>query len=358
MINTGNHVRNRFQELCVVTIYDIAKKLGISTSTVSRALREEKCVHKDTIALVKATADSMNYMYNAKAGMLRKQGSNQIGVLVPDISNPVYGLFMKGIYDALRPSGYHITFSNTYRDGDEEAALAEMYYQNRCAGLIFIGQEGKPNKKVAKILTHFNNDGRPLVFSGYVTLVDIVADRVEVDSGKGASMMTDYLIRMGHSKIAFLGGKKDGAAFKERTRGYREFIESKGYQFDAGLVIEAEYDYEAGIKSAPMIKELLVAGRITAAFCINDIVAIGLINALMDKGIRIPEDISVAGFDDIQEAQRGAVPLTTINQKHYDIGQLCASTIVNRLASKSLPVSRVFIDPELVTRSSVGKVLK
>lgn len=338
----------------MATIIDIAKELGMSPSTVSRALREESVVNAETIRRVKDAAAKLNYVPNMAASMLRRNVSRQIGVLIPDISNSVYGLLVKGIDDTLRPQGYHICLSCTYRDPEEEASLLQMFLENRCAGIIMASREGASNKKTFKQLKRFEAEDLPIVFSGYEPVGKVAADVVGVDVFAGARMMTDCLISQGHKSIVVLGGKEDSPVVVARREGYRRSLEENGIEWKPDRVIDGGYDHSTGVNAAASIAELVSKGEITAVFCVNDMVAIGLVNGLLEAGIRIPEDVSVAGFDDILEAQWISVPLTTVRQKQYEIGCLCASRILNRITSKSSPVGEITIKPELVIRDSSG----
>lgn len=340
----------------MATIIDIAKELGVSPSTVSRALREESVVNNETIRRVKDMAHKLNYVPNKAASMLRRSQSRQIGVLIPDISNTVYGLLVKGIDDTLRPQGYHMCLCCTYRDPDEEASLLEMFLENRCAGIIVASREGASSKQTLKQLKSFEAEGGPIVFSGYEPAGKVAADVVGVDVFAGARMMTEYLITQGHASIALLGGADSSPLVVARREGYRRALQDSGIAAKSECIIDGGYDHSTGVRGAAAVAELVSKGEATAVFCVNDMVAIGLVSGLLERGVRIPDDVSVAGFDDIPEAQWISVPLTTVRQKQYEIGCLCASRILNRISSKTSPVGEITIKPELVIRASSGPV--
>ncbi len=337
------------------TIFDIADELNISASTVSRALRDEKVVNKQTMSLVKEAAERLHYVPNRNAQILRRKESRQIGVIIPDISNPIYGLFAKGIDDALKARGYHMALSCASRSPQEEADLVELFYQNRCGGIIMCTSESAACEQRSDNLRYFADEGSPIVLSGYQSSGDIVADYIGLDDAAGASMVADYLCECGHRKIAFAGGQ-DCRPYYSRLAGYMQSLAASGVKYDPELVLEGGFVYESGVELAPKVADLIRTGRITAVMCMNDIVAIGLMDTLLAMGISVPDDVSVAGFDNILQSQWTSVPLTTVSQSQYEIGRLCAERIVSRIEGDKSPAVRILMDLELVIRKSVKTV--
>ena len=313
-----------------LTIFDVARTAGVSTATVSRALNGGKISRKAQHRVDDAVR-ALGYQRNTLARGLVTGKTGVVGVLVPDVLGPLYAQMARGIEDVLTPLGMQYMLVASSRNPEREAAATRFLLEHQVDGLILIGSELGADALAtllgsrAAVLVQREGDA-----TTYPTL--------SLDNALGVALVLDHLFAAGHRYIAHVAGvRRDGAV---RRRAYENFMETAGLE---PLVIASDALETGGLKAA---EKLSPHPDITAIFCSNDRVALGLYHALHTRSVRIPDDISVVGFDDLPWGEYLAPPLTTVRQPGREIGRLAAQLLLGAPAETSL-------QPKLVVRASV-----
>lgn len=341
------------------TIYDIAKYTGASTATVSRVLSNSGYpVSEDVRLRILDAAQKLNYSPNMVGRMLKKSKSMDIGVIIPTISNPFYTQIILGIEIEARKQGYNILLCNSFRNPDTEKSYLESLYQKQVKGLI-ISSIGS-NQEILKSMQ--SNGVRIVAFDQEVQ--DIKCSRVGFDYIKGGLIAVEHLIAMGHRNIAFLTSPLTRKSRNDVLEGYRLGLLKNGIAYNEEFVITADcelefgnatYEFESG--KALAHKFLNIPNKPTAIFSINDMMAFGIMQELTVKGIRIPEDVSVVGFDNIEFSSMSTPSLTTINQPSFETGKLACKILLDNMARDEQDSMSIALEPSIVVRNSVRSIL-
>lgn len=307
-----------------VTIKDIAKQAGVSHSTVSRALRGSNLISDETVERIRRIAGEMGYFPSAAARSLKTNRSHALGVIVSAIDDPFFSEILQGIEEIAQGSGYSMLMAASQRDPEREQAIAQDMRERHVDGLIicsttFSAEQGRKLLEYGIPIVVVNNHAaEEYRYSIYHDDVD------------GSRQVARHLIELGHRRIAYLGNSLSGRITLDRLTGFRQEIDA------AGLVTLAEYIHEVpggrpedGL--AALDHFLSLSQRPTAIFCFNDMLAIGMLNGLHMAGIRVPEDISVVGFDNIVFSAYTNPPLTTLDQPKRYIGAEAARLILGLL---------------------------
>lgn len=329
----------------VVTLAMVAETAGVSPSTVSRILTGNARVSDDKRKAVEDAIAKLNYQPNVLARGLAQGRTLSIGVLTQDISSPFYGQAHRGIEDELVGTGIVPLFVSGHWNAADEAERMSHLLGRRVDGVIVLTGRltDEQLREYAKRV--------PLVVTGRTLKGGNIAS-LRVDDFKGAHRATRHLIELGHRRIAHIAGPQDHADSLERLRGYRQALEEGGIAFDDRLVAGGDFLEPSG---AQAIDRLLSNGRsFSAVFASNDQMAYGARLALYQRGIRVPEDVSLIGFDDLPGSRYAIPPLSTIHQPVYELGQAAARMLLKLIEGGR---SRVALpDPELVARESTQQV--
>jgi DNA-binding LacI/PurR family transcriptional regulator len=336
-----------------VTIKDIAKAAGVSHTTVSRALRDHPAISSGTTDRVKSLAVQMGYVPSATARGLKTRRTCALGVITSNLEDPFWSEVLNGVDEILHPAGYSLFVAATHRNKQREKEVVQAMVQRGVDGVILLAPQFSP-EQIRLLQTYglpmaiVNNEGagecQYLVFN---------------DDIYGIRLVARHLIELGHRKIAFLGNKLGGRTTEERERGFREEMDA------AGLAVQEAYIYLtpegspaggfAGVQYLRSLPEMP-----TAIMCYNDYLAVGVYGALSQAGLRIPQDISVTGFDDIAIAAYLIPSLTTLRQHKYELGVRAARMMLEMLEQKRdrsdpLPApQKVSIKGELCIRGSTA----
>jgi LacI family repressor for deo operon, udp, cdd, tsx, nupC, and nupG len=329
-------------------IQDVAKLADVSTATVSRALATPERVSPEARARVLEAIAKTGYVPNPAARTLRSQKTYMVLVVLPDLSNTFFSKILRGIEETLFEAGYGMIISDLDGSPEKEAHFAAFTAAGRVDGAILLnghlfGQSREGEGQPARIKI-------PLVaVCEAIPGADI--PQIEIDNRAAACGMTQHLVSLGHRSIAYVSGPASNILERERFQGFKDGLETAGLPFDPALVLPGDYTIEAGVRAG----QDLVARptRPTAVFCTSDEMAIGLMRTLFSAGLRVPEDISVAGFDDIEFAAVAEPPLTTIHQPRRELGQAAASALIELLQGRPSP-KRIRLETELVIRDSVA----
>ncbi|WHH59100.1 LacI family DNA-binding transcriptional regulator [Petroclostridium sp. X23] len=328
----------------IATIKDIAKELGISATAVSKALNNKGGISEEMVKKIKETAKRLDYKPNVIAKSLKLNKTKTIGVIISDSSHTFFPKVIKGIEDAASKEGYSIILCNTDSVKEKEKKALNVLISKRIDGVIL----------AASMLTHAEDYALlkeldiPFVFLIRRSEVES-ADYVINDNVSGAYLMANYLLRY-HRKIHFFNIKEYNISAVDRLIGYKKALEENGVQYDPSLVLNMNPEIEDGYTA---MRQLLEKGEdVKAVFCGCDVISIGVMEAIIEKGLKIPEDIQVAGYDDIDFAAYLRVPLTTIRQPKYSIGCKGTELLINKIRNKVDGMQHVVLKPELVVRQS------
>jgi LacI family transcriptional regulator len=331
-----------------VTIKDIAKEIGVSYATVSRALNDHPDVNDDTKKKVLRISKEMGYKPNDIARGLVRQETNTIGLLIPDITNPFYPQVARGVEEAAAAAGYNVFLCNTNWNKEREKHYIDALLQKQVDGLIMT-----PSSEELEHLTAVLKSRVETVFvSSFIKHADFTS--VIVDNVRGAEMAVEYLIEKGHKNIGFIGAGEGRFANKERLKGYKQALENHGLEVKAENVRDQQGSYKRKSGYFLMNELLKLPETPTAIFCYNDLLALGAIQAIKENGREVPQDIAVIGFDDISFASLPEIQLTTVSQPKYDMGKIALETLVDKIKTKSKQAvnRRIILDPSLIIRQT------
>ena len=323
-----------------VNIKEVAREAGVSVATISRALQSPERVAAKTLDRVHAAIQRLSYIPNAQARNLRTARTRLIVAMVPDIANPFFSEIIRGIEQVAHRNGYSVLLGDTQYDLQRELAYAQLIPARQVDGLVTL----MPHIPRIKV------DGQlPIVNAcEYVDDKDITT--VSIDNVASAKTAVEYLLALGHRDIAFIMGREDSPLSRDRERGYRAALAEAKVKLNPNLVSRGDFSAESGIHAT----ELLFAKgeKFTAIFSSNDEMALGAINAIRARGLRVPEDISVVGFDDIPLARYFDPPLTTIAQPTMQIGQEAMKLLLEILSGSAPPPRKCVLPAHLVVRKS------
>ena len=344
------------------TIRDVAELAGVSVATASRVLNDtDYPVRQHLKQRVRDAAEKLNYSPNAVARSLRQDTCKDIGLIVPNISNPFYLQAIHGIEDALRTSDYNIILCNTMHDPGREKAFLKQLYERQVKGVI-LSSVCEVN---ADIVQMHSKRGMKFVLLDQM-LAGVETMCINFDSRAGSRMATEYLIQQGHQKIAFATTPMIRWTRKEMYKGYQDALLTAGIPLDDTLIFEHSQNQAMTSEGDELNIGRTIADSFirrgcpaTAILCVNDMVAIGCIQALDRHGIHVPVDVSVVGFDDIPFAEAYLPALTTIHYPAQEIGRLAAIMLVDSIQNNTPKQSLAMnLTPRLVIRDTVSPIRK
>ena len=330
-----------------VTLEHVAREAGVSPSTVSRILNGTASVSSAKQAAVDEAIRRLRFRPNPVARGLAGGRTLSVGVLTQTISSPFYGEALHGIEDRLEQAGYIPLFvSGHWREADERKAM-EALLSRRVDGLIVLAGR-MPNADLESVSRTV-----PLVVVGR----DVAGPglfSLNFDNRAGGLVATRHLIECGHTRIAFIAGDMAHQDALERQAGYREALEAAGLNFDPALVMPGDFTEAGGLMAVNRLLESRLP--FTAIFAANDQTAIGAALGLYRKNVRVPDDVSLVGFDDLAPARYSIPPLTTVRQSVYEMGSQAANAMLDMLHGRTPAVE--LPPPELVPRESTRRVLR
>jgi DNA-binding LacI/PurR family transcriptional regulator len=326
------------------TIIDVARRAGVSKSVVSRVMRSEASVSSISRAAVTAAAEELGYRANAVARSLVQRRTYNVGVVVSDLHNIFFAEVLDGLYSAAADRGYRTLITTGNRDPLAEARALEQLLELRADGVVLAGSR-MPDEAIAAAarLIPIAAVGSDLRLSG----VDVVVD----DDHKGAVLAVEHLVGLGHRDIALIDGGK-GAGAAERRAGYRSAMAAA--RLGAHVRIEpGDFTESGGYEGARRL--LNSRRRPTAIFASNDQSAVGALNAVIEAGLNVPEDVSLMGYDNTALAALRHISLTTIHQPRNQIGEMAMRAVVRRIERPGLAARRHVLAPKLVVRSTTAR---
>ncbi|WP_066220171.1 LacI family DNA-binding transcriptional regulator [Formosa haliotis] len=330
-----------------VTIYDIAKKLGITGATVSRALNNNPKISEATRKLVAKTAKEMNYKQNKVALALKSGKSNNIGVVVPYIDRSFFSSIIRGIEEELYPKGYHVIICQTHEEEQNEIDTINNLLNAQVDGILM-----SVTKQTSQ-LSHFNRvleKNIPLIFFDRRINIKGVSS-VTIDDYQGGYDATKHLIDEGCKRIAHISGDTALEIYKERVEGYKGALKDVNFTFNPDYFIQTKSDIEAGQNA--ILKLLALETPPDAIFSSSDYVALGVIQKLKELGKRVPEDFRVVGFSNEPFTKFMELTITSVDQCTVEMGKMAARVFLEQMSNSKLKIEkRVQLSPELIIRQS------
>ncbi|GGH82590.1 LacI family transcriptional regulator [Filimonas zeae] len=336
------------QQTKEITIYDLAKALNISPATVSRGLKDHPAISHATKKRIQDMAREMGYRSNNFASNLRRQKTNTIGVMVHELNSSFITSVLSGIEKVTTAADYDIIIAHSSEDYKKEVANASNLFHKRVDGLITSLAYNTEN------LDHFEpfiQKGIPLIFFDRVE-PQYPGAKVVIDNMKAGYDVTSHLIQQGCKRIVHIAGSLKRNVYADRLKGYRKALEKNKLAFDESMVIENDLSEVACVEAAKKI--LQMKPRPDAVFACNDFAAVVIMQALTEQGIRVPQDIAFAGFNNDTIARLSIPKLTTVNYPGIQMGEIAASHLMSHLNGESniMQTSTVIIKSELIIRDS------
>jgi LacI family transcriptional regulator len=336
------------------TLRDVAAAARVHPATASRALNPDTkpLVSDETARRVAAAAAKLGYQPNPVAQSLRTRRSHSVGVLIPDLNNPLFPPIVRGLEDKLAAAGYVALIGNTDADVGRERMIFDQMRARRVDGFVLATATLHD-----QILAEAAAAGLPVVLMNRLSQ-DYAFPAVSVDNEQGARMAVSHLAQLGHTRIAHIAGPQEASTGVSRLRGFRDGLAQHRLVPDEDLIVYASrYTVDEGARCC---RELLarrgprVAPAFTAIAAANDMLAVGCYEALDEQGVSCPDELSVIGFNDMPFIDRLRPPLTTIRFPHYQLGTEAAQLLLERISGTEGPVKILFLAPELVTRGSTA----
>ncbi len=327
-----------------VTITDIAKSAGVSKTTVSRVLNDKPEVDSSTRERVLKTIKETGFVPQITAINLAKGNSNIIGLLVPTLTSPYSLTVVQGVAEKIAETDYELILYTTSLSEKNQERFIKKIAKKLIDGLVILLPRNFKNIQT-QILKH----KIPIVLIDHRG-VDLDLSSISASNKKGAFDAVEYLIILKHKHIGFITGLMDFGCSQERLAGYREALQKNDINIDDSIIKFGDFTEASGYMCS---KELLKQqNEVTALFCSNDEMAFGAIQAVKDLGLKIPDDISIIGFDDVPKAAYSFPPLTTVKQPLQAMGEKAAELVIQQIRASSFEKEDLFLDTQLIIRDT------
>jgi LacI family transcriptional regulator len=331
-----------------VTIRDVAQRAGVSSMTVSRVINDSGSVSRETRGRVEEAIADLGYVPSRLARGLSGRRTGTLAVIVPDVANPFFTLIVRGAEDVARRAGYRVILCDTRADLTVEREVIEEMIAHRVEGIVIAPVSDRSRDDLRR-LARF---GIPFVLVDR-TVPGIDADAVLGESAEGAQRLVAHLVSLGHSRIGMIVESDEVSTARDRRSGYEAALDAAGIVPDPALVVEASVDPGGGLDGMRRLLEL--AKPPTAVFTVNNLVAVGAIEAVRAAGLEVPDDVALVCFDDIELASRLYPFLTVMEQPAETFGTLSTQLLLERIGRRASDRSRVVRLPaEFIVRASCG----
>jgi LacI family transcriptional regulator len=330
---------------------DIARMAGVSLGTVSNVFSGSAAVREPLRRKVMLAVEATGYQPNQLARGLRRDKTNIMAIILPDISNPFFPPVVRGAEDVAFAHGYRLVICNTDNNYEKELAHIKELRTYLPAGLVVI----------ASNVSEFSAQAEALKKAGTaVVCVDCLprgwtGDTLTSANEQGAYDATNYVLKQGHKRLAMISGQQSFTSFNNRLRGFRRALDERNIEIDPDYIQESTSDIASGYAKTLILMKLIP--RPTVIFAGNDVIALGAMRAFRDLGLRCPEDVSLVGFDDLEFSELTNPALTTVSQPGYQLGSTAARLLLERINGGAEPARHIVLDTELKIRGSVGPPL-
>ncbi len=330
----------------MATIKDVAARAGISYTTVSHVVNGTRPVSDQVRSKVEAAIAELGYVPSGVARSLRVRATGTLGLLLPNASNPYFAELARGIEDHAERNGYSVILCNSDDDIDKQLRYLRVLLERRIDGLIVatVASDAAFAQALAALRV-------PLVLVDR-SLEGVSADQLRVDHEQGAYLATRHLLELGHRRIVCIGGPASTQVVQLRAGGYRRALDEAG--IEAQAVVDCAFTSPAGHAAA----QVLLAGeqQPTAIFAGNDMIALGVLRAAAERGLQVPQQLSVVGFDDIEVSRYLHPALTTVGQRIGQLGEQAAERLLARIRKPGLVAEQRLIEPTLMLRESTAAI--
>lgn len=332
----------------MATVKDVAREAGVSLGTVSNVLNGKESVKQESQEKVFRAIKKLGFQYNMTASALRTKATKTVGLIIPTIVNPYYPELARGVEDEARKEGFTVFLCNSDRDVEKERQYVNALLSRGTDGLILV-KSRLSGKELAQLKLRTE-----LVLADYGNQEGVREsfNMINVDDTGGIVQGMGVLEEYGHSRIAFISGLLDAYSSRCRMQAYRNCLEKRGILFRQEYVVTGDFSWHSGYEAARRL--LSLAERPTAVFAANDIMAMGAIKAAEERGIRIPEELSVIGYDDIEMSNLCSPALTTIHQPKYQVGLETVRLLMQNLNKQEGMERQVTMETRIVLRKSVA----
>lgn len=327
-----------------ITIKDIAKEAGVSYATVSRALSNHPEINEETKRRILQLADRMGYQPNAIAKGLVTKSSHTLGLIIPDITNPFTSEVAQGVEDYASQKGYQVFLCNCNWNVRREKDHLSRLRSNRVDGIVVM----PISDDLSHITEHMSSI--PTVFAGYRPIIS-ESSFITTDDFRNSALAMEYLVKLGHRKIAYIGGPESSSVDIARFHSYRSILGKYNIPIHRRYIVHGQFDIRSGYEHG---KHMLGQQELpTAVLAGNDLVALGIIQAVEEFGLNVPADISVIGFDDITYSSLNKIQLTTVHQPKYEIGKRSAGLLIDKIQNpEDKKDTHVILESKLVIRKT------
>ncbi|EJL6483733.1 substrate-binding domain-containing protein [Vibrio cholerae] len=333
----------------MATMKDIARLAGVSTSTVSHVINKSRFVSDEIAERVNNAAQQLNYAPSALARSLKMNRTKTIGMLVTTSTNPFFGEVVKGVERSCYHQGYNLILCNTEGDNQRMKASINTLLQKRVDGLLLMCStlEGE------RLDVFDRYPDIPIVVMDWGPIL-FASDKIQDNSLQGGYMAAKHLIECGHKEIGCITGPLIRHQAQMRYEGYKRALAEAGIAINPDWIVESDFECEGGYQA---FEKLYQRGELPSAlFVSNDMMAMGVIQAASQRGLRVPDDLSLIGYDDVHIAKFMTPALTTIHQPKYRLGKAAVDTLLYRLENPDTTAQVVQLEPTLVVRNSVRKL--
>jgi len=332
-------------------IYEIARKAKVSHMTVSRAFNKPELVKKKTRKKIFEIVNRLNYTPSIIARSMRTNKTNTIGLILPTIINPFFPEIVRGVDDYSRKNNYNVILVNTDDDYKNEISSLDMFINRRIDGIILSVITG--GEKDEKFITRIMKKKIPVVLIDRF-IPDLNCSYVITDNFNASYKATNYLIRLGHKNISVISPPQKIKIFQDRLKGYKKALKDNGIEFNENYIAEGEESVDGGYDT---IKNILSKNiNITAIFALCDFMAFGFYKYCQEKNIKIPDDVSIIGIDDIFTSALISPSLTTMAQQKHKIGYNAAKILIDSIKKNRFPKKRIILEANLIERNSCKQV--
>lgn len=333
--------------MSAVTLAHVAKRAGVSTATVSMVLCNKGRISAATREKVLRALDESGYVYNQTAANLRNRSSNQVGLLLHDITNPFYSEMTAGLSHEMDRHELLLLLANSEESSERQQKFVDSLMRNNVGGMVLCAARETPQ-------AFFDGLKRRNIPAIMVVrpLSDPDVDFVGTDNVLGTQMATEHLLRMGHRDIAFIGGSQNSGTRAQRIEGFTLMLQTYGVTPNPAWIVASQATQSDGARVAEAL--LTAHPRISAAICYQDIVALGVMQCLRKLGHEPGRDFALVGFDDITEAALVQPALTTVSVAAKEIGRKAGELLYSRMQGNDEPAKRIILPPALVIRESCG----
>lgn len=331
----------------MANIQDVARKAGVSTATVSRVINNSGYVGDETRQRVYEAMAALNYTPNSLARSLRTKATLIVALVIPDVMNPFFPSLVRGVDDTVTQAGYRLLLCNSDGNPQKELSILNVLLEKRVDGVVFT-----PTGESKEALEFVQSNQLPVVLLDRIVDSSSV-DCITTDHYVGALRAVQHLINLGHRNIGHITGPRGVYSAEERIRGYRDALQQAGIPVDEALMVHGDFTRYAGWSGLDAF--LKNRKRVTAIFASNDLSAVGVMERARDLGLRVPEEVSVCGFDDIDYATVVTPRLSTVAQPKYKLGQLAAQLLLRRIQEPGSEVRHIKLAPDLIVRESTAR---